>query len=324
VISSILILICGAILVAWSSNKAVRCSLELASMLHVKTFVVGFIVLSLSTSLPELSVAIMSGIANVPGLSVGNIVGANFIDLSLILGLVVIIAGEIRLERKDELDLVTIFAIATLVMLLIFTGSSLTRAQGVVLIGIYVVSIAHIYSREKLEIILREERDEAKAELKTEEFLISRGGTLVKLLSSLLILAVASKVVVDSAVSVATFLNLPKSVIGATLVAIGTTLPEFSLELQAMRREEYALALGDCFGSALTNSTLVLGVLSILSPSHIEISLLAYLVPLLFAVLFIIWSALIKRKKIDRRAGIALIVVYLMFLLLGAAELILG
>ncbi|MFH1404058.1 MAG: sodium:calcium antiporter [Candidatus Altiarchaeota archaeon] len=313
-ITTLLILMCMAVLVAWSSSKAVRYSLELASILHLKTFVVGFIVLSLSTSLPELSVAVMSGLSGVPRLSIGNIVGANFIDLSLILGLVVILVGEIKLEKKDELDLITIFAIATLVMLLIFTGENLTRAQGVVLIGLYVLSIFHIYSQEKLEVIVDEERKEAKAELSDEVFMFGRIGTLIKLFFTLLILIASSRLLVDSAVKVATDWGVPTNVIGATLVALGTTLPELTLELNAIRRKEYALALGDAFGSALTNSTLVLGVLALLSPVHVELPVLTYMLLLLIAALVVIWNSLLNHKKIDKKSGIILVSIYMIFL----------
>jgi len=321
VLPDLLTLGCMAVLVAWSSSRATKYSLELSSILNIKTFAIGFIVLSLSTSLPELAVSVMAGLSHEPGISIGNIVGSNFIDLSLILGLVVVFVGEIKLEQKDELDLITIFAIATLIMLLIFTGNSLNRLQGGVLIALYFLMIFHIYSQEKLEVIAKETTAEAKAELKQDIFFTGKFGTGFKLAGSLLVLVASSKLLVDSGVSVASSLGVSATVIGATFVAFGTSLPELSLELQAIRWKEYALALGDAFGSALTNSTLVLGVLAILSPTHIELRILPYLMLLLFAVLYIIWTSLLKKKKIDKRSGIYLILIYGVFITIEVLRL---
>jgi len=313
-ISDFLVLICSTVLLWWSSSQVIRYAVELSSLLKIKTFVLGFVVLSLATSLPELSVAVFSALYHTPGLSVGNIIGANFLDLTLILGFIVVVVGEIKLERKDEVDLLEIFAIASLVMLLIFARSQLTPAHGGVLIALYFIAIFHIYSRDRLKIILTEEQREARAELRVEGVFTGKAGTLFKMFCSILVLLLSSRLVITSGVSVAVAFGIPVAVVGATIVALGTCLPELSLEFHAIRRKEYALALGDLFGSALTNTTLVLGLLSVLSPSHVDVSLLAYILPFLFAALLIIWFSLLRYRKITRKIGFMLLLLYSSFI----------
>ena len=121
---------------------------------------------------------------------------------------------------------------------------------------------------------------------------------------------------VDSAIQITSILLIPQTIFGVTAVAIGTTLPELSVEIRAIKKKEYALAMGDLFGSAVTNITLVLGVLAILSPS--AINTLPLLVPVLltFAAAIFIWWMLRKKGVLSKKSAVFLLALYAIFLIL--------
>ena len=137
----------------------------------------------------------------------------------------------------------------------------------------------------------------------------------MKFIISVSILLVSSRLMVYSALEITDALLLTPTFVGVILVSLGTTLPELSVELRAVKQKEYALAMGDLFGSSVTNVTLVLGVASILNPVNIDVTPLFTLLPFLFGGILIAWYSFSRYGKIDRRTGIILLALYFVFLL---------
>ena len=134
--------------------------------------------------------------------------------------------------------------------------------------------------------------------------------------AGVLVVIVSSGFVVDAAVKLAKLLGVAESFIGATIIAIGTSLPELSIDLQAIRKKHYGLALGDAIGSNMVNITLVLGVASVINPIHVQIPI--FVAALLFAVIansILLYVAAVN-KKLERRGGAFFLVLYAMYLVM--------
>ena len=286
-----------------SSKWVIRHILSISDMIGISTFFTGFLILSVSTSLPELMVAIFAGLQGRAGLSAGNVFGANLVDLTIVLGISAIVAGNIKLKRKEVLDLIELLFITSLASLLVLQRGGISAIQGVVLLSFFGIYVVRLYRQ----------RDEKMID--GREKVRNRPMIIFKFIVSVAILLLSSRMMVDSALEIADALLLTPTFIGVILVSLGTTLPELSVEIRAVRQREYALAMGDLFGSSVTNVTLVLGVASLLNPVNIDVSPLFTLLPFLFAGILIAWYSFSRYGKINRKTGIVLLALYFFFLL---------
>lgn len=318
------LLLAGLALLWWAGDHAVRYSLESADILGISSFTVGFLVLSISTGLPEITTAILSVHQQVPGLSAGDILGSSLVNLTLVLGIATVAAGHLSVQRRDEEHLLKILVIITAMTSAILITQQLSVWHGVLLLVSYGASIVFLQRGGLIQRVVEEETDAARKEQEEAMLLKGLGGTILKLLGSLLFVIIGARLTVDSAVSIATTIGIPLETVGATVVAIGTGLPEISLELNAVKRREYALALGDIFGSTLVNLTLILGILSVISPAHINT------IPLLGTILYMVltlgflWAVMIRGEDLRREHGIVLLLIFLAYLIeeIGVAEVL--
>ncbi|RLI96288.1 MAG: hypothetical protein DRO96_03445 [Candidatus Aenigmatarchaeota archaeon] len=300
-----IIFLVAAYLLYKSSDLVIKYGLDLSDALNISTFALGFIFISVATSLPELSVAFFSGVWDVPGLSVGNVLGSNFTDLTLVLGLATIFGGTIFLKKKDILNLVELLFISSLVALFIFQRGELSVLHGILLLGLFGFLLVKLYKEGHIS---KKVFDDKKSKKKSKYLLFA------KFALSIGLLLLSADFVVKSAIEIAHFFSLTSTLVGATLVALGTSLPELSVEIKAIKNRQYSLAMGDLFGSCVTNITLVLGVTSILSPVPINTESIISLMPFLMAAVVTIWYLLSKEGKITKYEGFILLVLYLLFI----------
>ncbi len=296
--------IVSAFFLVKSSELVIKNSVMLSRLFGISTFAIGFILVSVSTSLPELSVAIFSGINNVPALSVGTVLGSNLSDLTLILGICAIIGGKIVIKKKEFEGLIELLFITSIVTVLIFFTSTLSIGHGIILLSLFAFLLHRLYKRGKISKSIFNGSTQSKSWL-----------AAIKLITGIAILLASAHFLVESAITIAYWLLVPPAVIGATAVALSTSLPELTVELRAIRKKQYALAMGDLFGSAVTNITLVLGITSLLNPRQINVSSLASIVPFLFITIFAVWFLFSKKGKIDTREGFVLIIIYVLYIL---------
>ena len=286
-----------------SSKWVIKHILSISEMIGISTFFTGFLILSVSTSLPELMVAIFSAIEGRAGLSAGNVFGANLVVLTIVLGLSAVVAGNIKLKRKETLDLIELLFITSLASLFVLQKGGISSIQGVVLLSLFGIYVVRLYRQRDEKMI--DGREKVK----------NRPASILKFIISVSILLFSSRLMVYSALEITDALLLTPTFVGVVLVSLGTTLPELSVELRAVKQKEYALAMGDLFGSSVTNVTLVLGVASILNPVNIDVTPLFTLLPFLFAGILIAWYSFSRYGKINRRTGFILLALYFVFLL---------
>ncbi|MCK4265623.1 sodium:calcium antiporter [Candidatus Babeliales bacterium] len=303
----------GIVLLWWAGDKAVKFSEEMAHVFGLSTFFVGFIIMSVSTGFPELAVSITSILKGVGSLSAGDIIGSNFSDLALVLGIPAFFAGSIHILKSEYDNFVFMLLITSLVMSSVFIIGSLTAVHGVLLIGLYVYCLLILWKARHVKKIVKEKAELSKERVK-KLVVVSKPWIILKLVFSLVGLLAASELAVRNAIALAEVFNLSLSTLGATIFAVGTSLPELSVSMSAMKRKDYSLMLGNSLGSVLEQATLILGFLAIAAPSPVHLQYLRSIAPFMFLAFGIIGFGIIKRRKINRFEGGLLILLYVAYI----------
>ena len=266
----------GLAILVWSADVFIDGATALAKKLNVPSFLIGVIILGLGTSAPEMVVSVLAAIEGSPELALGNAYGSNIINIALVLGATVLISPIIihkGIVKRDLPILVVITALAAWQLrdgLLSFTDGLVLLALLVVVLAIQIVmSLREGSSKHVDEIshgnIVDSELLESQAGKSdnTEPSLIQGLGGLFL---GLLMLVASSRAIVWGAVELATFWGLSELIIGLTIVAIGTSLPELVASLSAARKGEHDMALGNIIGSNIFNTLGVVGLATLIAP----------------------------------------------------------
>lgn len=306
-LEAITLLISLAIL-SKSSSIVVENAVKLSKFFGVSQVAIGFILLAVSTSLPELAVSVISSTAGAGAIAAGNVFGSNIANILLILGISGFLYG-LKIGKNDLKDIAIILVLTTIVSAYIIFNSSIRHQalgflEGVILLLLFVFYLVYIFRKKKIE-------GNGINHITKKEALHA----FVFFSASIIIVLVSASFVVDSAVKIAKLLHIAESFIGATLIAIGTSLPELSIDLQAIRKKHYGLALGDAIGSNMTNITLVLGTAVVIHP--ILVALPIFIAALLFAIianLLLFYVAAVNRD-LNKIGGALFLLVYVIYII---------
>ncbi|MEM4337030.1 MAG: sodium:calcium antiporter [Candidatus Woesearchaeota archaeon] len=290
-----------------SGAICVRSLAKISSFLGMSEFVVGFIIMALSTTIPELFVGINSALNNNPSLSLGNVIGSNIVNLSLIAGISVLTAGKIVCKQKEiKKDAIYMTLIALVPMVLMYLGNKLSRIDGILLITLFLLFSFRIYKRRKIHAAKQKNNvSRVSAVINTAIFMLS-----------IFLLFVFSKQIVKYSSFISSDLGLPLIFIGIFFVAIGTSLPELVFSISAVKKGHSSFMLGDIIGAVIVNSTLVLGITAVISP--ISANFFLFLSSSLFmAVTCLIFATFIESgNKLSTTEGISLIFIYILFIVI--------
>lgn len=316
------LLILGLTLIIKSADMLIDSSSKIAKRYGVSSFVIGITVIAFGTSAPELAVGIISGVTHTNQLTLGNTIGSSLTNTALIVGISAII---MPLQVKDSVvrrEIPTLLGIQFILAVMLFIGGRLSRIDGLLLIigfaGFMLYVIRDSKSSMKIEIDaegdIDTDADGNQLPPKTVEKPPKNLWKLVCLsLLSLAGLFIGGKLAVESSTSIAQSLGLSETLIGLTVVAIATTMPELITSIMAAIKKEPDIVLGNCIGSNIFNILLVLGLSSIISPIQMEAAL--WLDILIMGVLTVFVFAISWfRKTIRRRSGIILLLTYISYL----------
>lgn len=320
-IIQILILAIGFTLLITGANFLVKGASNIAKKLHISEILIGLTIVSLGTTLPELVVSIVSSASNKTDLVLGNAIGSNLCNLLLILGTVTVLK-PIKFEKvtiKKNLPLLFLLTVIILVMGLgIFKSDKLilNRFDGIILLF-----IALAYLLTPILNFLNENKDNEKKtqmQRKSKRFLFKQ---IIYILLGGLALKFGGDFAVNSATNIAEMISIPERVIGLTVVAIGTSLPELITSIVAIIKGNEDIAEGNIIGACIINSCLVLGAGAIISNIPISSSCINDLFILLFCIA-LIWTFAFanKRNKFNRYNGAILLIIYFIY----AIRLIIG
>jgi len=307
----ILTLVVSVIVLSRSSSLVVDNIVKLSRFFNVSQVAIGFVLLAVATSLPELSVSVVSSALGEGAIAAGNVFGSNIANILLVLGIGAYLYG-LRISAGDLKDIGLVLLLTTIISVYIVFNSSVGQKalgfpEGILLLGVFAAYVWYTLKRNKVETGNGNGQVAKKEALNA--FLLFGVGVMAVLVSS--------GFVVSSAVSLAKSFGISESFIGATIIAIGTSLPELSIDLQAIRKKHYGVALGDAIGSNMANITLVLGAAAAINP--IVVTLPVFITALLFAVIantLLLYVAAVD-KGMKRGAGMLFLAVYAIYLVLA-------
>lgn len=259
--------------------------------------------MAIATGIPELIVGLTAALTGVPQLSLGDVIGSNIINLSLVMGIAVIISGNVHFkENAIKKSTVYLFFLSFLPVVLAL-DQNLSRVDGFILLSTYVIY---------LMIIIRGRDSESEEEVGYREFIKSSLFFSVGVIA----LVLSARYLVEYTTIIASEMNISILVIGVFLLSFGTSIPELVFETISLLHGYKLLAVGDLMGSTVANSTLIIGLVAILSPISISNFGLFQMVALFFAVILLIFTLFIKSKKgVTRFRALILIGVYVLFLI---------
>ena len=311
-LANLLLLIAAALVLARSSVFLIDKLTAIAVKLKVSEYLVGFVIMAVATSIPELIVGIISALENDPNLSLGNVVGSNIANMSFILGIAALIAGGIRVQiqvRNREMVFTDLIAIAPLIMLI---DQQLSRTEGFVLLAFFFFYMYNLIFQSR-------EYHKAATDHRTGRSLWAE---LVLFGAGLAVLVGSAQLMVEASEKLAFLLGVPMILFGIFAVALSTSLPELTTSISAALRRQSGFVMGNILGSRVANSTLVLGITAIIQPFTVSEPLIFWssatvLVLTLLVLTFFIWTG----YRITKKESIILILGYVAYL--AATELFL-
>ncbi|MEK6922922.1 MAG: sodium:calcium antiporter [Nanoarchaeota archaeon] len=291
-----------ALVLGKTSIWIVRSLSKISSFLRLSEFTSGFIILALATTLPELFVGINAAISKNPALSLGNVIGSNVVNLTFILAIAVLLSKGISIESKIvRQDSLYMLLTASLPVLLMLDGK-ITRLEGALLIVAFFIYIFKVAKdRKKFE-------KTANQYKKYELF----NAFAVFIVSSILLLISAS-FLVKFAVNIARDLNVAPILIGIFLLAFGTSLPELSLAIRSSLSGHSGITLGDLIGSVIINSTLVVGVTSLISPIIANYTIFITSSFFMLITCLLVMAFIHTGNRLTVKEGAILLIVYALF-----------
>jgi len=311
-----LILSLGLVLLYYGAEALVKGSSSMALRLGVSPLLVGLTVVAFGTSSPELVVSLKAAYLGQGDISVGNIVGSNICNIGLILGFCAMVTPIVVSSQITRLD-IPIMVGVTLLSVVFLHGGILVRVQGVVLFFLLLAYVAFsiwISKRRSGDALGSELAEEIKPSKRSLTFDV----TMVVVGLSMLVLG--ARFLVDASMEIARAFGWSEAVIGLTIVAVGTSLPEFATSLVAAMRKEADIAVGNIVGSNIFNILGILGLSSIFTPlSASGITTIDLVVMCLFAV--ILWPFCLTEQRITRKEGGVLFSAYagyVIYLVAGA------
>jgi len=266
-----LLLFVGLILLVIGAEALVRGASKLAAAAGIPPLVIGLTIVAYGTSTPEMAVSIMSCLAGQADISLGNVVGSNIFNVLFILGISALIVPLVVSQQVVRLDVPLMIAVSILTLIIGMDGK-ISRVDGILLFaGIIAYTAFLIYeSRKESKEVQGEYAKEygSKKETIHKSLLIN----MMKIFGGLGLLVFGSRLFVDSAVHIAQLFGISELVIGLTIVAVGTSLPELATSVIAAVRGERDIAVGNVVGSNIFNILAVLGLSSIIAPDGITVS----------------------------------------------------
>lgn len=309
---SIAYLILGFVLLVIGGDFLVKSSVGLSFKLNISKIVIGMTVVSFATSAPELLVSLQAALKGSPAIAINNVVGSNIANIGLVLGITAIV-GAIGIDKS--------FYRLTWPIMMLFSGAlyyflwndnQLTRVEGVILFVSLLAFIIYLIKNQKAS-------DDAE-EVDDTLAVVSNTKIIIWFLIGAAALYFGSEWLVKGATDIATNLGVSEAVIGVTMIAIGTSVPELAASVIAAIKKEKAISLGNLIGSNIFNIGSVLGLTSIIKTIPItEASILSRDIfwMLIFAASVLILGLLPKKNVIGRIKGFLLVVVYAVFIFLA-------
>lgn len=303
-ISDFLLIILGVVMVLWGADRLTEGASALARRMRVSEIVIGLTIVAAGTSAPELFVSMVSALKDTPDMAVGNVVGSNIFNTLLIVGCAAMVAPMVIAPSTVKKDMPFAVGASMLLLAVILVGSDVSRFDGLVLLAFFAVFMVYTF-RVAFQ---KDDSEEASAVApvnvwKNILFVVAGLGGLI----------IGSNLFVDSASDVARQLDVSEGVIGLTIVAGGTSLPELATSVVAARKGQSAIAIGNVIGSNVFNILLILGLTATVSPMAVQGITVVDLSVMLVSILMV-WAFSYTKYTVARWEGAVLTLAFMAYM----------
>ncbi len=284
----------------------VRGASQIAARFNVPPLIIGLTIVGFGTSTPELLVSLQAAFDGLPGISIGNVVGSNTANILLILGVAGIIAPPIADFMNMRRDLFWMLG-AALVMPVIIASGHVGLIEGAALITGLIIYLG---------LSFRAMRNDPTEALPSDVNLLHAAGFTI---AGLIAVMVGAKYLVESATIIARHLGVSEAMIGLSIVAIGTSLPELATTVAAAIKGEREIALGNIIGSNIFNILAILGLTGLIIPIPVDTRFMSFDVPVMICATLLILGLIYVRGEISRIAGGLMVLAYIGYIAIGAS-----
>ncbi len=305
-ITSLILLAAGLLILAKGSDFFIDSSTYIARRFGVSELIIGLTLVSVGTSLPEFGASVYASYYGSGAIAVGNIIGSNIANIGLVLG-VTIMLSSIKISRDLlKRDSYVMLGVSFLFVSIAVDGVS--RLDGLILIAVFLLYIRLLYAVQRMAEIdvspsLNNSSEGAKMFKKIIEFIAGCAGVFL-----------GAKLLVESAIDIAAAIGVTQSVIGVTLVAFGTSVPELAVCITAIKKKAEDIAIGNVIGSNIFNILWVGGVASLVSPLAVDETLIRFSMPVMIFVAALLLVFMRTKWKLERWEGAVLILLYVGFI----------
>ena len=305
----ILLILIGFIMLIKGADFLVNGSSAIAKKLRISEIIVGLTIVSIGTSMPELFVSTTSALNGYSDLSIGNVIGSNICNLLLILGLSAIIR-PVKFHKETKLIENPMLIVLSFIFLVICNiNQDVSRFEGIILISLFILFLLYtiiMAKKSQDEIIIQISKEETKK--------INVFKNILLIILGIIVLKYGGDLVVENAKKLALALNISEKIIGLTIVAIGTSLPELVTSVTAAIKGESDIAIGNIIGSNIFNMLLIIGVSSIIKPISYNISYNLQMFILFIGMFLMTAFPFIKPKDcLSRWNGVLCVLLYVFY-----------
>ncbi len=306
------LIVAGLILLVWGADRFVHGAASAARNFGIAPVMIGLTIVAFATSAPEILVSIVAALRGEPGLAFGNAIGSNIVNIGLVLGITSIIR-PIPIESATlRREMPALLAVSLLTVSL-FLDTRVSRPDGIVLLtGLVIVMfwLAKLGLRSAANDPIKMDYE---AEIPDD---VSMRSAVIWLVVGLVSLLIGAEWLVDGSIGIAQSLGVSEIVIGITIVAIGTSLPELAVSLVSVLKGEYGLAIGNIIGSNIFNLLAVIGIAATIAPASVAPSVLSLHIFVMVAftlVLFAMTYDYDGKATLSRLEGAALLIAYIAY-----------
>ncbi len=311
-VNFVIYMVCGLVLLVWGAERFVHGAAASARNMGIAPLLIGLTVVAFATSSPEILVSVVASLRGEPTLAIGNAIGSNIVNIGLVLGMTALIK-PIKLESATlRREMPALLAVSLLTVSL-FLDTHLSRIDGIVMLtGLVIVMIwlARLGRRSAANDPIKRDYE---AEIPTD---VSMKMAITWTLVGLVTLLIGAEWLVTGAIGIAQNLGVSEVVIGITIVALGTSLPELTVSIVSALKGEYGLAIGNIVGSNIFNLLAVIGIAATIEPAVLAPSVLSLHIFVMVAftlVLFAMTYDYDGKAKLSRMEGIALLIAYVAY-----------
>jgi cation:H+ antiporter len=297
---NIILLLVGFVALIKGADIFVDASSSIAKKFNIPSIIIGMTIVAMGTSLPELSVSVTSSLAGLNDMSIANVTGSNIFNLLIALGICSTIG---KLKISNYKDVITLL-FSCIGLLLFALNGTLGVFEGILLLVAFTIYILSMMKQAK------DNKEESEDEKQRNIFI-----TVVLGILGATAIVIGGNMVVNSASEIALKLGMSENLVGLTIVALGTSLPEFVTSVMATKKGELEIAIGNIIGSNIFNILLILGVASLISPIAVSVVAICDVMFMVFTVTLFIFLT-VKEKELNKKSGILLIMMYIVYLII--------